>query len=357
MRTIDRILLIRLSSIGDILLASPLIYLLNQKYPKAKLDFVIFKEYSDLVRNHPSINRVFEFDKAEGFRELSRIKKIIKSQKYDFILDIHANLRSHWITLGISWFSTATRIYRVRKQKLARFFLVKFKVNLYQYLYGRIIPVWEKYINTAQKLGINPKSHHRKPDLYLPESVTLSAENILNQHHVPSSYITVAPGARHYTKRWPARYYAAVINRIFRDAGRKTLLVGGPSEIETVRTIQEKVDNNAILSLAGEISLLETAAIINKSNLLISNDSGLMHVGSAMGVPLIAIFGSTVEEFGFFPEGPDVFVAQNHGLYCRPCSHIGRSTCPIRHFNCLEEISPEEIIKVAKELLKEKRKG
>ena len=217
--------------------------------------------------------------------------------------------------------------------------------------------MWEKYINTARKLGISPKNHDGKPDLYLSEPIRRSAEDLLKRHHAPSSYIAVAPGARHYTKRWPAGYYATVINRIFKDTGRKTLLVGGPSEIETVRAILDKVDNNAALNLAGEISLLETAAIIKKSSLLISNDSGLMHVGSAMGVPLIAIFGSTVEEFGFFPEGPKVFVAQNKGLYCRPCSHIGRSNCPKRHFKCLEEISPEEIIKTAKKFLEEKRKG
>ena len=100
MRIIDRILLIRLSSIGDILLASPLIYLLNRKYPAAKIDFVIFKEYSDLIRNHPDINRIIEFDKVGGFGELYRIKKYVKSQKYDVILDIHSNFRSHWITAG-----------------------------------------------------------------------------------------------------------------------------------------------------------------------------------------------------------------------------------------------------------------
>jgi heptosyltransferase-2 len=357
MKTINRILLIRLSSLGDVLLASPLISLLRQKHPSAKIDFLIFKEYSELIRYHPGINQVFEINKAAGLHGLNRIKNKLKNQNYDVILDVHNNFRSRWLTLGLTSMFSGSRVYRIKKQKFARFLLVKFKINLYRRLYGKIIPVWEKYVNTAASLGFSPENHNGKPDFYLPETVRVSADKILKRFNLLSSFITVAPGARHYTKRWPAENYASVINRIFRDTGLTALLVGGASDIETVQSILNKADKQAAISLAGEISLLETAAITKNSQLLLTNDSGLMHVGSAMDIPLVAIFGSTVEEFGFFPAGSNINIVQNETLYCRPCSHIGRSTCPERHFKCMEEISPEVVAESIKDLLGKKRKG
>ena len=357
MKMINRILLIRLSSLGDVLLSTPLISLLRQKYPSAKIDFVIFQEYSELIRHHPEIHQIFEINKEEGLQGLNRIKKKLNSEKYDVILDIHNNFRSRWLTLRLSSFFSGTRIYRIRKQKFARFLLVKFKINVYRKLYGKIISVWEKYVRTAVHLGLNPESHTGKPDLYLPDDARLSAEKILKELNVPSSYIAVAPGAMHYTKRWSAENYASVINRLFREAGQTTLLVGGVSDRQVVQGILKKVDKEAAISLAGEISLLETAAIIKNSRFLLTNDSGLMHVGSAMDIPLVAIFGSTVEEFGFFPAGSDINIIQNETLYCRPCSHIGRSTCPEGHFKCMEEISPDVVTERIDSLLGEKRKG
>jgi heptosyltransferase-2 len=354
MKIINRILLIRLSSLGDVLLSTPLISLLSQKYPSAKIDFVIFQEYSELIRYHPGIHQVFEINKEEGLQGLNQIKNKLNSQSYEVILDLHNNFRSRWLTLRLSSLFSRVRIYRIKKQKFARFLLVKYKINLYRKLYGKIIPVWEKYVRTAAHLGLSSENHNGKPDLYLPDATRVSAEKILKRLNVPSSYITVAPGARHYTKRWPAENYASVINRVFRETGRTTLLLGGTSDKETVQNMLKKVEKPAAISLAGEISLLETAAIIKNSQLLLTNDSGLMHVGSAMDIPLVAIFGSTVEEFGFFPAGSDIDIVQNEALYCRPCSHIGRSACPEGHFKCMEEISPGVVTERIKHLLGEK---
>jgi heptosyltransferase-2 len=356
MSTVNRILIIRFSSLGDILLVSPLIRLLHQKYPAAKIDFVVFREYSDLIRHHPALNKIFEFDKSEGFRGLNRIAGILRDQKYDVILDVHHNFRSSWLTLKAGTFSSGSRVYRIKKQKIARFLLVKFKINLYQRLYGRVIPVWEKYIRVARHLGITPGKNEARLEFYLPESVVQSCENILKEKNVTLPYVTMAPGARHFTKRWPAEKYAEVINYLHRTRGLRTVLVGGPTDNITTQEVLEKTERRNTVSLAGQISLTETAEIIRRSQLLITNDSGLMHVGSAMGLPLIAIFGSTVQEFGFFPVNSNSFVLQNQGLYCRPCSHIGRNACPEKHFKCMTEIETAAVIKLTEDILERQKK-
>jgi heptosyltransferase-2 len=355
MKKIDRVLLIRLSSLGDILLSTPLIRLLHQKHPEAKIDYVISERYADLLRYHPHINILFEFQKSSGFDGLNQLAGKLVSADYDVILDIHNNLRSRWLTARLSGIARGTPVFRIKKQKFIRFLLVNFKINLYRKIYGRILPVWEKYCQTAAKLGISAEDSEGIPELYIDDASVQSADKKRVDAGIDPPYITMAPGARHFTKRWPAEKYAALINRIYQDTRLRTLLLGGPEDRETSQAVLDKSQKGAVANLTGNLSLLETGTIIKGSKLLVTNDSGLMHMGSAVNVPLIAIFGSTVEEFGFFPPKRNAHIVENAGLYCRPCSHIGRKNCPKGHFRCMEEISPETVCTIALKLLKKKK--
>ena len=338
-----KILIIRFSSLGDVLLTTPLIRLLRKKYPKAQIDFLVRKEYSQIVRYNPHLSKILELDVKEGFKGLKKFKDEIWHYKYHVILDLQRNLRSGYLTFGkvINKLSH-TDIFKVKKNQIIRFMLVKWKINLYKKMYNRIIPVWEKYVRTAHKLEIFPDEG--KLELFPSVHAQRQTDRFLKNLPAGDWHLVIAPGAKHITKRWPTDYFTDLILQLYNSYKIKTLLIGGEQDNEVIEDILRGIPNDIAFSTAGKLTLLETAVIIKNAKLVISNDSGLMHVATAFNRPLIAIFGSTVEEFGFFPNDPNAITIENKGLYCRPCSHIGRTTCPEKHFRCMKEIKPEKIL-------------
>jgi len=281
------------------------------------------------------------------------------------ILDIHNNLRSRYVCLGLGRFGIQTRVRHVRKQKFVRFLLVSCKINLYRKIYGRVIPVWEKYLRTAKSLGLDLPGGIRKRisaertdvmkgkglEIYLSRDAENVAAQFRKEKSGEASFIAVAPGARHFTKRWPAEYYSDLILRIYQEKNIKSVLIGGKDDQSLCENIVKEVGGKKSFSVAGKLSILESAAIIKDAKLLITNDSGLMHVGDALKTPLFAIFGSTVRELGFFPSATTSMVIENKGLSCRPCSHIGRDHCPKKHFHCMKELTPELVWRQVEKLL------
>ncbi len=346
MKTPTKILIIRLSSLGDVVLTSPLIRVLRRKFPRAQIDFLVRREYADLVKYNPHLSRVWEFDARSGFRGLLDWRKRLRREKYQIILDVHRNIRS------LIWSSALpeTRVLRVNKNQFLRFLLVKFKINLYRRVYGRIIPVWEKYLRTGADLGLEPDGHGL--ELFLPPE---SEENISRfLQELPSGgkwKVVVAPGARHFTKRWPAEYFVRVICALKERHGLNTILVGGPDDVSVGESILAQLEQGVAISTMGKFTITETAALIKRAHLFLSNDSGLMHVAAAFNRPLIALFGSTVEELGFFPFSEQATVLEVRGLKCRPCSHIGRAECPKEHFRCMKDLTPEQVLAAAERKL------
>jgi heptosyltransferase-2 len=161
-------------------------------------------------------------------------------------------------------------------------------------------------------------------------------------------YIGIAPGSRHFTKMWPREYYIEFC-RIIASAGYKVLIFGGRSDIEICCEIASKVPG--ALNLSNGNNILQTVADMKKCRAVVCNDAGLMHAACAAGVPVLAFFGSTVREFGFFPYKNKNVVLENHGLYCRPCTHIGRENCPESHFKCMLELTPKSAFRQLNYLL------
>jgi len=334
-----------MSSIGDVILTSPLIRQLRQKYPQAQIDFLIRQEYAELVKFNPHLSNIIEFDVREGFHGLRRLKRILHQSDYDVILDVHRNLRSLYLTaLPSRIFPRRPQVYRIHKNQLVRFLLVKLKINLYQIIFGEITPVRQKYLKTASRLGVDVNDG--RLEFFLPEQAKRKAGTYLRRLSAGEEPVVIAPGARHFTKRWPSEYFAQVVTAIYRRFGKKTVLVGGAEDIPVVEEIMRQVPEDAVHSAAGKLSIIETSGLIRHASLVISNDSGIMHLADALDRPLIAIFGSTVREFGFFPNNPNSVVLENNVLSCRPCSHIGRASCPRKHFKCMREILPEQVLRV-----------
>jgi heptosyltransferase-2 len=341
-----KILIIRLSSLGDVLLASPLVRSLREKFKNAQIDFLIRSEYIDIVRHNPHLTNVVELNAREGFPELRKLKKHIYQEKYHVILDIHKNLRSIYLCWGMQL--RGTQIYKIKKQQFVRFLLIKLKINLYQKFKSRIIPVWEKYLQTADRLGID--SRNGTLELFLPAAAENRTVEFLNGLPGTKWEIVVAPGAKHFTKRWPPEYFAELIKQINRGWEYQVILVGDNHDKPVIEKILDLIPKNIAISTAGFFSIIETSAIIKRAKLIISNDSGIMHIAKAFNRPLVAIFGSTVKEFGFYPSNKETVVIERAGLQCRPCSHIGRKACPKKHFKCMKDITPEMIIQTVEEM-------
>ena len=338
-----KILIIRMSSIGDVILTTPVIRQLRETFPDAQIDFLIRREFAEVLRANPHISNLIEIDvRKKGALSLEKLR--IRATGYDVILDLQGNLRSFWLRL----FSGAKSVLKMRKNKVLRHLLVNYKINWYTKIYSNVPSVAEKYLRAAAPLGTDIRD--TKTELHLSPEIRKATDTRWQNWRENGIHVLMAPGARHFTKRWLPENYAALIRRLYADFGWRTLLVGGPDERDICAEILAAAGADCTENIAGELSLTETFGAISQTPLFISNDSGLMHAAAAFAVPQIAIFGSTTRELGFFPINPNAAIVENSGLNCRPCSHIGKATCPKGHFRCMREISPEMVLESVAQL-------
>jgi heptosyltransferase-2 len=351
----QKILIIRLSSIGDILLATPLLRALRKKFPAARLDFVVKAEFAEVLRHHPAIDKVYELDAKGGWPALKALGRRLRSERYEAIFDIHKNFRSRYLTRA----ARSPRVFRHRKLVFKRWLLVNAKINLLR----NAPPIFQRYLDAAAPLGLaeaQPLADGRWLELFWREQDEQIAEEALRaQRWQPDQpLIGLAPGAGYFTKRWPAEYFGELAASLI-QRGHQIAILGGKQDVDLSKKIEEIVEaalrcharELPLINLAGALSLLVSAAVIKRCRLLVANDSGLMHIAEAVGTPLVALFGSTTRELGFFPQLQASRLIENATLTCRPCSHLGHHQCPRRHFRCMRDITPEEVLLVVQEIL------
>lgn len=312
-----KILIIRLSSLGDIILSSPLIHELRKKYPDARIDFVVKKEYVSIVQQFPWLTTIYALDTTKGVEGIIKIRDELKKKRYDHILDLHNNFRSIKLRNGLGG-----KIHIINKRSFKRWLIVKTKINLLK----NEPDIIGRYFEAADDLGVADSG----------AGVTFGRE-------FPRSRIkkaAICPGAKHWNKRWLPEYYVEVAKDLI-SKGYHLDFFGSAEENEYVSTIALQLPQDKVKNLCGKISLAELPQKIADCSLAITNDSGLMHVAAAVGIPTIAIFGPTVRELGFMPRNKNVQVAENNNLDCRPCTTIGLDYCPKGHFKCMREIVPK----------------
>ena len=334
-----------MSAIGDIILSLPVIDSLRENFPEARLDYLIKEEHEPLVKFHPGIDNVIAFSKKDGFTGLNKLVKKIRNDRYDLIVDLHGTLRSTYIR----WFAPGlmNRVYR--KNSMERNLLKWFQINLL----GEAACVCDRYYTALEDFGIARSG--KRPKIYIDEASKNTVKDILEikEKETDNQYITVAPGASYQTKRWPSKYFTKASLSIAEQKGLKVILLGGGSDTGISAEIAASLKESGISvqDLTGRLTLLESAAAIDISRVLLTNDSGLMHIADATDTPLVAIFGPTSKELGFYPLGEKAKVVENNEISCRPCSLHGDKACPKIHHHCMEEIYPEEVSQTAISLL------
>jgi len=338
MKNDQRILIIRLSSIGDVLLTSPFIRQTRIRFPDAQIDFVIKKQFIGLIADNPHLNQIYTVDPQKGIGALIKLRRQLQKKKYDFIFDLHNNLRSRVLTCCLK----ESQIGHMHKDLRKRFLLVKFKKNTYE----AITPIAQRYLQVGQAAKI--KDDQNGLEIFWKDSVEEQAADILAGREVRAPYFALAPGATYQTKRWPQEYYKELIHLILQNYKEQIVLLGSPAERES---FSELIVSERVINLAGELSLQQAAVVLGRATVLVSNDSGLMHMATAVKTPVLAIFGSTVKELGFFPYRSKYFVLENKALQCRPCSHVGRNSCPERHFKCMKDLKPQAAFRLLRRLI------
>ncbi len=311
---IKKILIIRLSSMGDILLATPLIRSIKNQNPSAEIDFVVKEEFFEVIKNNPHLTNIFRYSKKSA--EKKELINSLKSRTYNILIDLQNNRRSAELTSRLH-----ARTFRLKKNNIKKFLLVHFKINrLKNYPH---IPI--RYAQTA---GVNLDD----------EGLEIFTDDVADTNlKLNERYIGLCPGAKHFTKRWPKEYFVELGINLELN-GYKIVLFGGTTERETIDEIASELKDP--INLCND-SILKTAANMRMCNLIYTNDSGAMHLACAVKIPVIAFFGSTVREFGFFPYKTQNVVLEIDSLPCRPCTHFGRKSCPLKHFKCMRDISTE----------------
>lgn len=340
-----KILIIRLSSFGDVLLTGFLIRNIRQSIPDSEIYFLTKKSMTPLVEYNPNLTKVFTYETEKSKRkdQISEIKKL----DLDWVLDLQSNLRS------IPFRSLGKNHASFRKNRLKRFGYVHFKTPFHQQ------PVPSRYLETAKALNIS--DDQKGLDCFIPVTIETRMQSMFRnwQNQSTSPVFFIAAGAKHFTKRYPAEYYVQIIQSIlldFPNAG--FILLGGQDEMETSAEIKKQFSlNSRIWNASGAFSLLESCALLKQCTAGFTNDSFLMHVAAAFQKPVVSFFGSTTPQLGFAPFRSPSLVMEDKNLSCRPCTHIGRNSCPKKHFQCMMNLNPALIYPDILNFLREQKIG
>jgi heptosyltransferase-2 len=326
-----RILLVRFSSIGDIVLTTPLVRVLRRRHPDAQLIYVTKRAMAPLVTDNPHLSQVIALEPDEP---LARLARRLRAVQPTHGLDLHGSLRSAALRLLVRgrWSGYA-------KRKLARTLLVATKLDLYR----GDVPVAERYFEAARQLDVGPDGG--PPEFFLGAAARERVARWLAERGLATEpFATLAPGAAHATKRWPIAHWQALAGRL-REMGYRLVVLGGPEDRGAAQQLGPLAE-----SAAGEFTLQETGACLARAKVLISGDTGVMHMATGVGTPVVALFGPTVRAFGFFPyHARATVLAQD--LRCRPCSTMGTARCPLGHHRCLVDLLPTQVAAAVERLV------
>jgi lipopolysaccharide heptosyltransferase II len=331
------ILVVWVSAIGDLLLTTPVVRAIRTRHPGARVGYLTKEQYTPLVSDNPNVNEVIGIREGEGLRQIAAT---VKSVRYSHILDLHGSLR----TLGLRalvrgpWGTFS-------KRRLERQVLITAKRDIYP----TDTPMAERYFEAAA--GLDVAIDGGPPEFFLSTEAEEEASGVLDRLGLGSgrALVAVAPGAAHATKRWPEEGWSRLARRLV-GTGADIVVLGGPDDATLARSIVAAVrgrlagsEERRVASAAGLLSLQGTGAVLRQSSALVSGDTGLMHMATGVGTPVVALFGPTVRQFGFFPYRAERSAVVEVPLECRPCSAQGGASCPLGHHRCLRAIAPETV--------------
>lgn len=312
-----KILVIRFSSIGDIVLTTPVVRALSCQYKDSEIHFLTKRRFSAIVETNPYIDKVYAIDK-----NVSEVLSQLRQESYHHIIDLHNNLRSFQVIIGLM-----RPFHRFSKLNFRKWLLVRFRLKVMPPVH-----IVDRYMKTAKKLGI--RNDEQGLNFFIPENQRVDLKVLPESFQ--QGYIGFVIGGKHNTKILPVEKVIEVCTAI----GKPVILLGGPDDAERGEVIASSA-GLTVFNACGKYNLLGSASLIRLARLIITNDTGLMHIAAAFRKPIVSLWGNTVPELGMYPYLPseDIpqLMAEVKGLDCRPCSKIGFEQCPKGHFRCMLE--------------------
>ena len=317
---VNKCLIIQTAFIGDVILSTPVLEKIHGFFPRAQIDVLLRKGCEGLFHHHPFIGRVWSLDKQIKFKSLLATIKEIRKINYDVVINLHRHLSSGLITLC----SKGQYTVGFDKNPLSLLFSKRVPHRFGDHKH----PIHEVQRNLSLVEFMSDAAFVR-PRLY-PVNLDFPVDS-LNRPH-----ICIAPGSVWYTKQWPADQWIALISQLsLIHPGVTIYLLGGKKDFETCERIAAALNGHGVKNMAGMLSFLESAAFMQTAIMNYVNDSGPLHMASAVNAPVAAIFCSTLPEFGFGPLSDRSAVFESDEvLDCRPCGLHGRRSCPQKHFKC-----------------------
>jgi ADP-heptose:LPS heptosyltransferase len=317
-----KFLIIRFSSIGDIVLTSPVVRCLKTQFPEAEVHFLTKKRNADLLQANPYIDQIQLLDNS-----LSDIIQRLKTENYDYIIDLHNNLRSLNVKLQLK-----AKSYSFNKLNIRKLLLTRFNINIMPE--GHIV---DRNLETLRPFNI--VNDGKGLEYFIPEEDEFLLSELPESFR--SGYVALVLAGTYTTKRMPVAKYRKLISEI----NIPFVLLGGKGERVSAASILEWNTGN-IVDFTGRLRINQSASLVKNAKLVIANDTGLMHIAAAFHKNILSVWGNTSPELGMYPylpgEGSEILEVK--GLPCRPCSKLGYNECPKKHFRCMNDIPEDRII-------------
>ena len=318
-----KVLIIRFSSIGDIVLTTPIIRAISKQIPHTEIHYLVKKEHKIVIESNPYIDQIYTYHKKD-----SEIIDLLKKEQYDFIIDLQKNRKTKAIVtqLGIKSFS-------FHKLNFKKWLMVYFKINSLPLKH-----IVDRYFEGIKELGVT--NDQEGLDFFIPEEEKFDIDDLPAVFE--DGFVAVTLGSIHGTKRIPSEK----IIEISKILHKPVILLGGKDVSAEGEWTASNV-NDRVFNFCGKLTLYQSASLIKNCSCLLACDTGLMHIGAALKVPIAVMWGNTVPEFGMYPYMPlHSELYRNFEittLSCRPCSKLGYKKCPRNHFMCMMNLDTQEI--------------
>jgi ADP-heptose:LPS heptosyltransferase len=324
-----KLLVIRFSSIGDIVLTTPVVRCLKQQLPGAEVHYLTKASFRSIVAHNPFIDKIHYLED-----DINHVINTLKKEHFDYIIDLHHNLRTLRVKRALQ-----VQSYSFRKLNVQKWLLTNLKINLMP-----DASIVERYMETVQHLGV--KNDGRGLDYFIPEAANLKNTDIPMSHW--AGYVACVIGGSMNTKKLPVDKWKELATIM----PYPMILVGGPEDRADGDAIATQ-DKVKMYNACGKFNLNESAWLVKNARVVVSNDTGLMHVAAAYKKPIISLWGNTSPEMGMFPYygnnslkasyEPLSVIFENKEMSCHPCSKIGYDKCPKGHFRCMNNLNMNEI--------------
>jgi len=343
----SNILLIRFSSLGDLVLTTPIYRELRKVYPNSRLTLLTSEGFGRVLENNPHLDEIIYHHRKETRNDLKKLIDQLRLQKFDLIYDIHNSLRSRWIGWQLKRHAPKPEHWLIEKRTLARELQIRFG--------------WAQFFNgkSQREQWLEPlRRHHTgalstKTELFPSIADKNYVKAWLNQNDLQDKpFVCIGASASFPLKCWPLQNFKQLIENII-QSGISVVLVGTNGEIETEELAEYFRGSQNVFCAAGMFTILQSAALLEMANAVVANDTSIIHLAEAMRTPSIALFGPTVKEFGYAPMlAQSRLIETDLALRCRPCSRTGKGTCKNREQQiCMYSISTQKVWDAAQLLL------